>query len=312
MTLGATLLISLLVVLARPSTWPLALATFLLRGGWLLVLVPIVVLPTPVGLANVIAPLLEDVAFGRRIGGLAALVAVTGLAVMAWLVGGGLIAAAAEAEATRRLAADDEVTGATTGTGRPGRVWRIVVVRLIAHVPLLVALGWGAIRLVSVAYRELTVPSDVTVPVGLRVVMGAPDAVVGIILAWLIGESLGALAARRVVLLDEDVPGALRGALGRFVRHPARSLALVTLSTAVLAGVLALTGIAGGASLRALRVALGFGDPSWLSIGLLVAFVTLFAGGLVLVALVAAWRSAVWTVDPAGTFGGVAGTRPGD
>lgn len=312
MTLGATLLLSLLVVLARPSTWPLALATFLLRGGWLLVLAPIVVLPTPVGLANVIAPLLEDVAFGRRLGGLAALAAATGLAVVAWLVGGGLIAAAAEAEAARRLAADDENTGARSVAGRPGRVWRIVVVRLIAHVPLLVALGWGAIRLVSVAYRELTVPSDVTLPVGLRVVMGAPDAVVGIILAWLVGESLGALAARRVVLLDEGVPSALRGALRRFVRHPARTLAVATLSTAVLGGVLAMTGIAGGATLGALRVALAFGDPSWLSIALVVVFITLFGGGLVLVGLVAAWRSAIWTVDPAGTFGGVAGTRPGD
>jgi len=45
-SLGATLSGSLLAVLDRPSTWPLALAGFLIRGGWLLVVAPIVVLPT--------------------------------------------------------------------------------------------------------------------------------------------------------------------------------------------------------------------------------------------------------------------------
>ncbi len=312
MTLGATLLTSLLVVLARPSTWPLALATFFLRGGWLLVLAPIVVLPTPVGLANVIAPVLEDIAFERRTRDLTVAAATLGLAFLAWLVGGGLIAAAVEAETTRRIAADDEVAA---GAGSPpftGRAWRIVVVRLVAHLPLAVALGWGAVRLVSVAYRELTVPSEVSVPIGLRIVTGAPDAVVGIILAWLVGESLGALATRRVVLSGEGVPGALRGALRRFLRHPARGLTLSTLSTTVLATVLAVTGLAAAAMLEALRVALAFEDLAWPSIALLVAFIALFAAGLVLVAVVAAWRSAIWTVDPAGTFGGVAGSRPGD
>ena len=43
---------ALLVTLATPATWPLALATFLVRGGVILVLLPIVVLPTTVGLGN--------------------------------------------------------------------------------------------------------------------------------------------------------------------------------------------------------------------------------------------------------------------
>ena len=73
MSLGATLGGALLAVLARPSTWPLALLGFLVRGGWLLIVAPIVVLPTPVGLANVVAPVLEDIAFGRRTAELVAL-----------------------------------------------------------------------------------------------------------------------------------------------------------------------------------------------------------------------------------------------
>ena len=49
MSRGAALTGALLVTLATPATWPLALAAFLIRGGILLVTLPIVVLPTPVG-----------------------------------------------------------------------------------------------------------------------------------------------------------------------------------------------------------------------------------------------------------------------
>jgi hypothetical protein len=41
-TRGRTLLAALLVTLATPATWPIALAMFLLRGGIVLVLLPIV------------------------------------------------------------------------------------------------------------------------------------------------------------------------------------------------------------------------------------------------------------------------------
>ena len=45
--------------------------------------------------------------------------------------------------------------------GAPGRhvAWRILAVRVIALVPLAIALTWGAVRIVDATYRELTVPS---------------------------------------------------------------------------------------------------------------------------------------------------------
>jgi hypothetical protein len=46
-----------------------------------------------------------------------------------------------------------------------------------------------------------------------------------------------------------------------------------------------------------------------------VVFVALWLAGLALIALVTAWRAAVWTVaapGPAGTFGGSTDRRPGD
>jgi hypothetical protein len=317
-SLGATLVGSLLAVLDRPSTWPLALAGFLIRGGWLLVVAPIVVLPTAVGLANVIAPLLEDIAFGRRMGELVVLILVALLVVVGWLIGGGLFAASAELEVVRRITADST-------EGRPSPVeavdpwtvaWRIVAVRLAAHVPFAIALVWGAARLASVGYAELTVPSDVTVPLPWRIVSGAPDAIVGIVLTWLLGEAIGAMGSRRIALRGEAARPALRAAIARFARSPVRPTLLALLPTIVLVAVIALTGIAAGTALDAVRSAFALDEASAGTTALLVVFVGLFAGGIMLLALTTAWRAAIWTFDAvaqgSGTFGGGGSTRTGD
>jgi hypothetical protein len=315
-SVGTTLVASFLAVLDRPSTWPLALAAFLVRGGWLIVVAPIVVLPTAVGLANVVAPLLEDVAFGRRTDELVRTILLLSLGIVAWVVLGGLVAAIAETEAVRRIAPDagaraDRVRAA----GVAGPVWRVVAVRLAAHIPFLLALAWGASRIIAVGYRELTVPSDVTVPPAWRIALGAPEAIAMIALTWLIGEAVGAIGARRVILDGDGAGGALRAASGRFVRAPVRPIVLALLSTAALAVTLGVTGLATSATWDALRTALAIEDPPAVITALLLVFVTLFMGGLVLVALTAAWRMAIWTFEAArdgGTFGGGGATRSGD
>ena len=73
MNSGGTLITALLVTLARPSTWVLALAAFLVRGGILVLCLPIVILPTPVGIANLVGPTLVDVVFGGMSMGVVAL-----------------------------------------------------------------------------------------------------------------------------------------------------------------------------------------------------------------------------------------------
>lgn len=307
MNVGATLIASLLAVLARPATWPLALLGFLVRGGWLLIVAPIVVVPTPVGLANVVAPLLEDVAFGRRTGELTALVAVVVVVAVAWLIVGGLIAAVAEADGVRRIA-DEE------GFPWPGGpvAWRIAVVRLVAHLPLAIGAAWAAVRIVSVAYRELTVPSDVTVPAAWRIVAGAPDAFAIVSVTWLVGEIVGAVATRRIVLHDDNGRKAFRAALRRLRDDPARLLAMGLAGTAILVVVLTTTGLAAGATWNALGAAMSIGDASPATTLLLLVFVGLFIGGLVLIGLTCAWRAAIWTMVVGGTFGGGSGTRSGD
>jgi hypothetical protein len=305
--LGATLSRSLLAVLARPSTWPLALLGFLVRGGWLLIVAPIVVVPTPVGLANVIAPLLEDVAFGRRTAELTSLAVVVVAVIVAWLVGGGLVAAVVEADGTRRIAAEEDIPWR-----RGSFAWRIVGARLIAAAPFAVGAAWAALRIVSVGYRELTVPSDVTAPAAWRIVAGAPDAFAILLLTWFLAEVVGALAARRIVLDGDGVRGALRAGIGKLRREPGRMTALGLASSVGLVVVLAVTGLAAGATWNALGAALAIGDSSAATTLLLLLFVALFSGGLVLLGLVCAWRAAIWTIDVGGTFGGGSGTRSGD
>jgi hypothetical protein len=306
-SLGATLSGALLAVLARPSTWPLALLGFLVRGGWLLIVAPIVVVPTPVGLANVIAPLLEDIAFGRRTTELIGLAGVAVAVVVAWLIGGGFIAAVVEADGIRRIADEEGIRWR-----RGPSAWRIVATRLIADVPLAIGAFWAGIRIVSVGYRELTVPSDVTAPAAWRIVAGAPDAFAILFVTWFIGEVVGATGARRIVLRGDGTRRALRAAIRRLVREPARMIVLGLASTASLMIVLAVAGLAVGATWNALGAALSIGDVAPATTLLLLLFVALFGGGLVLLGLVCAWRAAIWTIDMGGTFGGGSTTRSGD
>jgi hypothetical protein len=307
MTVGATLVASLLLALSRPRTWPLALATFLLRGGILLVLGPIIVLPSAVAVGNWLTPLLSNVVF-RGVATIAVPLAVLGFGALLWLCGGGLIAAAAESELARTVARDDEAWPSGRAPRHPvpaaHPAWRVLTVRLIAHLPLLLALSWGAIRIVAVTYGELTVPSDVGVALVVRVAGGATDAVVVVVAAWLIGEMVGGIAGRRVVLLGERAPRALGGATIRLLRHPLRCVVLAVVPLMVLLLVLVAAGLAGSATWDALRAALSFGIDGVTALALVVILVSLFAGGLVLIGVISAWRAAVWTVDWAGTFGG--------
>lgn len=307
MTVGATLVASLLATLNRPATWALALATFLLRGGFVLVVAPIVVLPSAVGVGNVLTPLLSTFVFHGLTPTIAFLVAAAVVGLFVWVVGGGLLAAAAESELVRRIAADDEAWGygeLAAGIDVAAHpAWRVLTVRLIASLPLLLALSWGAIRIVTVAYRELTVPSDVAVPLVARVVGGATDAVAIVVGAWLVSETVGGIAARRVILSGERVPVALRVAVIRLLRAPARCAALALVPLVPVALALLVAGLATSVAWNALRAAFSYDAGPLVVLVLVAALVALFIGGLALIGVASAWRGAAWTVELTGTFG---------
>ncbi len=305
MNRGAALIGALLVTLATPATWATALAVFLIRGGFLVVLLPVVVLPSVVGVGNVLAPALTTVAFGSITTEFLAVTVAIVIVVLAWLLLGGWFAAALEAEAVRIVVADEEVgqlagEPATTPGAAPRRgheADRILAARLLAFVPLGLALAWGSVRLVSVAYRELTSPIDVATPVLLRVLRASPEVIAALLLTWMVGEILSAMAARRIVLAGDGVLAALRGAVGTALRHPLSTLARFWVPTFVLVAVLLPSMLAASAAWGGLRGVLGqWVDPAGVLVGV-VLFVGLWAIGLLLAAVVCAWRAAIWTVS---------------
>jgi hypothetical protein len=295
----ASLAGSLLVTLARPSTWVLALAAFLARGGLVVFLVPILVIPTPAGLADVIGPLLITFVFG---GVSTAVLVVAGTATalfLLWLIGGGLLAAAAEAELIRAVATDEEVwTGVAlpTEAGDARVATRILAARLLAMLPFAAALTVGAAAIVAATYRELTLPGDAATPIAWRVLRSVPGTVVVVLLTWLAGEVVGGLAARGVVLDGRSTAGALRAAVIGAARHPIRTAVVFAGPSIGLLLVLVPSIAASAAAWHAVQVGLSTGDPRSIVISV-VAFVALWVGGLVLAGVACAWRHAAWTVD---------------
>ena len=333
MTTRGVTLAAVLAVLLRPSWWLLALAGFLIRGGVLLFLLAIVMLPSPLVLSNILEPAIVPLALGGvDAGTLAPFLLVAGL-VLVWLLAGGWIGAATEVALIRdaREAMVDEGLPARPNA-RPGRwlVTRVAIARLLAHIPTAVALGLGSIRIGSVAYFELTSPFEVTTPLVLRVLQGAMGPIVAIVIVWLFGEIVGGLAARRIVLDDVSIAGGLRGAIGAIVRRPLATLVPALGTSLVLAiDVAALLGVVAfaWAELRD-RLLDALADRSTLGVAL-VAFVATWVGALAITGLIDAWRGAAMTFeaeraavaamlgadtapDPGGTFGASPGRRPGD
>lgn len=311
---------ALLVTLATPTTWPLALAAFLLRGGILVVALPIIVLPTPVGVGNAVGPTLTSIAFGSVPTELVVVIGSIVVGVLIWLVAGGWLAAGLEAEGARIVGRDEDVVAlrgpeATPG-GRPADrhlAGRILAARLLASLPLGVVLATGSVRLVFVTYRELASPLDVATPILVRVLRGSPEVVIAIVVAWMVAEIVGALAARRITLAGAGVGGALRHAVATCVRHPVSTLVRFCVPTLVLFLVLVPSALAAAAAFDAIGAVLGGrSDPIGILVGVIV-FVTLWAVGLLLASVVCAWRAAIWTVggDAGGDVRGVLGPPTG-
>ena len=321
---GAALTGALLVTLSTPATWPLALAAFLLRGGFVVVAFPIVTLPTSVQLGNALAPDLSSVALGTIPPGLAIVTSAIGVAVVAWLVLGGWLAAAMEAEGARIVALDEDVAAlgpdqaeaplnAEVSASRVAI--RILAARLIAYLPLAVVLSWGSVRLVIAAYVELTSPLEVATPIVIRVVRASPEVIIAILVAWTVGEIVAAAAARRITLAGDGVLAGLRSALATTVRRPLTAIVRFWLPTAVLLLVLLPTGLAAGSGWEAATDVIGRRQEPIAVALTVISFVALWVVGLVLFGIVCAWRAAVWTVAEVareGTFGVSADRRPGD
>lgn len=294
MSAGGSLGAALLASLTHPGWWALALAGFLIRGGWLVVVLPVLQLPTTAGIANAVAPTLVGFVFGGASTGFIVLVGVIAAAIIGWYLAGGVLGAWLELGLVRDAAQDDELEDAPAPIH--GGPWRALAVRSLAHVPTAVVMALGAPRLVEATYAELIAPGDPSLAVPLRVALRIPEIVAALGIAWLLGETLGGLAVRHLAWgagVLESVPRAI-GSLFR-----ASALATTVATTAVVVATLLGATLSVGVAWNELRILLADGGAERDVRVALVLFSLTWAVGLWLVAIATTWRSTAWTFEMA-------------
>ena len=291
---AATMQAALAASVGRPQWWVMALAAFLVRGGIVIVLLPLVSLPSAAALATALAPTVESLAMSRQ----SLQAALVGTAIVAFLVG--LLAVAAYAGSwldnalAREAEASDELDLEPAVAAPSAR--RSLGLRIAAHVPTLLALGYAAVRLVIVTYQELLSPGDPAVPIVLRVLSRAPDAIVVAIVAWVIGEALGGLAARRAAE-GEGAGEALRNAVLDLVRL--RGVATFLVTDAVVVGFVLLLLAAVGRATDHVRLYLFERvDDASLAAALFLLVAT-WVLSLAVLGAALAWRATAWTIEAA-------------
>jgi len=311
----------------RPSLWVYALVAFLARGGIVVLALPIVVAPTFIGLANFVGP--ASVSAGGPGPRLVALIVVGLAATSVLVVVGACVAAAAEVALHRATATTPEARAVgATGLGstavfaaaaaaaatpsasapRPGprdagdagtvrAIARVAGVRLVLLVPVAIVAAVAIPAWVGVAYRELTVPSDVAAPLAARVLAGAPAASVAVLAAWLAAEIVGGFAVRRSVLLGSSMVRALAGGLGDLFRAPLATALTVAVALGATLIALVATWWVTGVAWEAARQALGGDLDAMAVLGVAVLMAAAWLAGLVLAAGAAAWRATLVTME---------------
>jgi hypothetical protein len=290
-----------------------ALAGFLVRGGIVLLTLPGVVLPSIIGVAGAVG--ISSFAIdGSPTRQLYVIVIVAVMAALAWLAAAGVIGSLVDAWLIQ-AAADDELTSSRT---RPlpdsGLVIDLVAMRGICLLPLALATAWAGTRIYSAAYAELITPTNLVVPIFVRVVQSAADAVAVVVAAWLVMELVAGIAVRRMILGGEGVGSALRGALWQIATRPlSTALTLVTwtaTSVVITAVAMGATATAFGWTLSAARLP----DPIALTVGLgplattrdfrpvvfaaaAAVLVAAWLAGAAISGAASAWRSAAWTAE---------------
>ena len=293
-TWAASMVAALAASVGRPRWWVMALAAFLVRGGILVLLLPLVSLPSAPAVATLLAPTVEAIAIGRQ----SFAAALVGAALIALVLGVLAVAALAGTWLDNAMAREAEVA-AELDLRQPEvgpSAWRTLGIRLLGHLPTLIALGYGAVRIVIVTYQELLSPGNPAVPLGLRVLGRAPDAIAIVAVAWLLGEAIGGLAARRSAE-GETVGHAMRGAIRDLLRW--RGAATFVVTDAVVVGVVLLLITVVGRAAEHVRVYLfDRVDDVSLAAALLL-LVTTWVLALAVLGAALAWRSTAWTVEAA-------------
>lgn len=291
MTWAEAMLAAFLATVGRGRWWLVALASFLVRGGLLVLLPAILILPTPAELALHLDPALTGDAPGAVTPELLELVVrlIAGLAIGLVVTTG--IGVRLEGELVRAAAADEELEPLATVVRVP--LARAVAARLLAHVPTLVAVVVGGAALGAAAYAELVTPSS-SDDLAARVVARAPGATAAIVVVWLVCEAWGGSSVRRLAAGDSLDRSLVRG-LALVIRPSGlATLGLSSVAVGLPALVLWLAASRAYERLWPLVVDRVDGGIVLIALGLLVAT---WGAGLWLLGVALAFRSAAWTAE---------------
>ena len=268
----------------------MALAAFLVRGGIVLVVLPIVSLPTEASAANAVAPLAVALGFGAPTPETILRILLVAGVLFAWLIGAGLAGAALDLRLTAEAAADDELELDVSTLEHP--VWRAMTTRFIVHIPTALAIGYASVRLGQAAYDELLHPGSSAIPIAFRVLGRAPDAALLLIATWLVAEAIAGLATRALAS-GAGVGESLLAAARRLVTPS--GLATLVVTTMGLIALAVPFWLAASRSWDHLRAYLVDGVDLGQIVAALALLVAIWILGLALIGLGLAWRSAAWT-----------------
>jgi hypothetical protein len=298
--------LGLSVTLGEPLLWLVGAAGFLARGGILLLLVPIVTLPSPVGISTFIgADALTPFGLSDRFIGslLTVVVAVAAIAVVLftvmawvdrWLIG--------------RVVDDADTAAQRTERGpvlrpqaRAAVEWRIVAVQVLALAPLAVALVVAGSQVAEAVRVELLLPSGFESSLVQRVLARAWVWLTILAVGLAVTELLGSVATRHVVA-GRGVADALAATVGDLVRHPLRHLGawlLGWVSTLVIIGPSAWALVVAARLVRAayLDPAAPFAGEALVRTALATTvLVAVFCSAVVLAGFAGALRGSLWTL----------------
>lgn len=284
------------LVLGRPSLWPIALAGFLARGGFVILLIPILPIPTAVGLANGLGP--TAVTAAGLAPGTIGLLLLIGLGTVAWFVLGGIVGAFADIVLVD-AATDDapaQSTPARAHGGTAGLVVRLLGIRVVALIPLAIAIAITARPIFDVLYRQLTAPSQVAEPLAVRIVTEAAGSFAVVVVGWFIGELVGGIAVRLAILEDLSLGRAVLGAVGHIVHRPLTTLATTILGSAGIFLALGPSLIASAIVWSRLHGSVA--DPADLTfVKVSAVIVATWLATLVFAAAGSAWRGLLWSTE---------------
>ena len=290
-----------MVALVRPLAWGLGLVSFLAGGGLVVLAVPILVLPTPTGLQNLLGGPLTSLVFGIPAGGLVALLAasVTGVAlVLAAAVGLGAWAERRGVAVALEAGAEEAICAPVSPDGAPG-VGPVTTLRLAALLPPVLVLMVAARQIYDVTYHELILPEDLATPLPLRVVLALPVPVLALVVAWLLADSAAAFSVRHLLLERTSVLRAWLAGWVALVRRPVRVLGTSLfgiLVMVVLVGPALVASAVGWTKVR--DILLAERDPGATLLAVVV-WVAIWLGSLVLAAVAAAVRASAFTLAAA-------------